>query len=120
MGEAVKHKMDALVTEKKKLIESANKCEEEMKIYKGKGDETDKGIRSVEKLISKAEESLDDTMTANVTAAERLEEAETTASHAELEVSALSRKIRLLEDEQSKVDERYKETVSKLDYETAL
>jgi chromosome segregation ATPase len=119
--EAVKHKMDALVTEKKKLIESANKCEEEMKIYKGKGDETDKGIRSVEKLISKAEESLDDTMTANVTAAERLEEAETTASHAELEVSALSRKIRLLEDEQSKVDERYKETVSKLaDYETAL
>merc|ERR1712014_226915 len=39
----------------------------------------------------------------------------------ELEVSALSRKIRLLEDEQGKVDERYKETVSKLaEYEAAL
>jgi len=113
--------MDALVTEKKKLIELATSCDEDMKVFQAKGDETDKGIRNVEKQISKAEESLDDTMTANVTASEKLEEAETTASHAELEVSALSRKIQLLADEQSKVDERYKETVSKLaEYEAAL
>merc|ERR1739848_634759 len=105
----------------KRLIEEAAKCEEEMSSYKAKGDEVDKNIRGVEKLISKAEESLDDTMTANVTAAEKLEEAEQTASHGELEVSALVRKINLLGDEQAKVDERYKETIQKLsEYETSL
>merc|ERR1739848_816557 len=119
--EAVKHKMDELVNEKKRLIEEAAKCEEEMSSYKAKGDEVDKNIRGVEKLISKAEESLDDTMTANVPAAEKLEEAEQTASHGELEVSALVRKINLLGDEQAKVDERYKETIQKLsEYETSL
>merc|ERR1739848_877785 len=105
----------------KRLIEEAAKCEEEMSSYKAKGNEVDKNIRGVEKLISKAEESLDDTMTANVTAAEKLEEAEQTASHGELEVSALVRKINLLGDEQAKVDERYKETIQKLsEYETSL
>jgi len=119
--EAVKHKMDDLVTQKKTLVETAAKYEADINVYKAKGDETDKGIRAVEKLISKAEESLDDTMTANVTASERLEEAEQTASHAELEVSALVRKLKLLEDESKKVDDRYKETVSKLaEYEASF
>jgi len=119
--EAVKHKMDALVTEKKRLVDEANKYEAEMADHKAKGDEVDKSIRGTEKLISKAEEALDDTMTANVTAAEKLEEATQTASHAELEVSALVRKIKLLEDEQTKVDERYKETIQKLtEYEASL
>jgi len=119
--EAVKHKMDDLVTQKKTLVETANKYEADINVYKAKGDETDKGIRAVEKQISKAEECLDDTMTANVTASERLEEAEQTASHAELEVSALVRKLKLLEDESKKVDDRYKETVSKLaEYEASF
>lgn len=113
--------MDDLVTQKKTLVETAAKYEADINVYKAKGDETDKGIRAVEKLISKAEESLDDTMTANVTASERLEEAEQTASHAELEVSALVRKLKLLEDESKKVDDRYKETVSKLaEYEASF
>merc|ERR1711879_498068 len=78
------------------------------------------GIRTVEKAINKTEENLDDTMTAQVTALENLEEATTTASHAELEVSALERN-KLLEDEQSKVDERYKQTISKLsEFEAAI
>jgi chromosome segregation ATPase len=119
--EAVKHKMDDLVTQKKTLVETANKFEADITAFKSKGDETDKAIRAVEKQISKAEESLDDTMTANVTASERLEEAEQTASHAELEVSALVRKLKLLEDESKKVDDRYKETVSKLaEYEASF
>lgn len=119
--EAVKHKMDDLVTQKKTLVEAANKFEADINTFKSKGDETDKAIRAVEKQISKAEESLDDTMTANVTASERLEEAEQTASHAELEVSALVRKLKLLEDESKKVDDRYKETVSKLaEYEASF
>jgi len=119
--EAVKHKMDDLVTQKKTLVETANKYEADINVFKAKGDETDKGIRAVEKQISKAEECLDDTMTANVTASERLEEAEQTASHAELEVSALVRKLKLLEDESKKVDVRYKETVSKVaEYEASF
>jgi len=112
--EAIKQKMDALVVEKKKLLADAQACEDVIAEQKKIGEGFDKDIRTVEKAINKTEESLDDTMTAQVTALENLEEATTTASHAELEVSALERKIKLLEDEQSKVDERYKQTISKL------
>jgi len=119
--EAIKQKMDALVDEKKRLIEEASKCEEVIAEQKKIGEGFDKDIRTVEKAINKTEENLDDTMTAQVTALENLEEATTTASHAELEVSALERKIKLLEDEQSKVDERYKQTISKLsEFEAAI
>jgi chromosome segregation ATPase len=119
--EAIKQKMDALVDEKKRLNEEAKGCEDVIAEQKKIGEAFDKDIRAVEKAINKTEESLDDTMTAQVTALENLEEASTTASHAELEVSALERKIKLLEDEQSKVDERYKQTISKLsEFEAAI
>jgi len=119
--EAIKQKMDALVVEKKKLLADAQACEDVIAEQKKIGEGLDKDIRTVEKAINKTEESLDDTMTAQVTALENLEEATTTASHAELEVSALARKIKLLEDEQSKVDERYKQTISKLsEFEAAI
>jgi hypothetical protein len=119
--EAIKQKMDALVTEKKRLIEEAKKYEDVIAEQKKIGEGFDKDIRVVEKAIAKTEENLDDTMTAQVTALEKLEEATTNASHAELEVSALERKIHLLEDEQSKVDERYKQTIAKLtEYEQSI
>jgi len=119
--EAVKHKMDSLVLEKKRLIEEALAYENEVSKYKEEADQFDKKVRNLEKDISKTEEALDDAMTASVAASEKLEEATTTASHAELEVSALVRKIKLLEDESVKVDERYRETISKLtDYEGNL
>jgi len=119
--EAIKQKMDALVTEKKQLLGDAQACEDVIAEQKKIGESFSKDIRASEKAINKFEENLDDTMTAQVTALEKLEEATTTASHAELEVSALERKIKLLEDEQSKVDERYKQTIAKLaEYEAAV
>jgi len=119
--EAIKQKMDALVVEKKKLLADAQACEDVIAEQKKIGESFDKDIRAVEKAINKTEENLDDTMTAQVTALENLEEATNTASHAELEVSALERKIKLLEDEQAKVDERYKQTIAKLsEFEAAI
>merc|ERR1712110_1382362 len=95
--EAIKQKMDALVDEKKRLNEEAKGCEDVIAEQKKIGEAFDKDIRAVEKAINKTEESLDDTMTAQVTALE------------------------ILEDEQSKVDERYKQTISKLsEFEAAI
>merc|ERR1712066_742199 len=99
--EAIKQKMDALVTEKKQLLGDAQACEDVIAEQKKIVDGFDKDIRAAEKAINKTEENLDDTMTA--------------------QVSALERKIKLLEDEQSKVDERYKQTIAKLsEYEAAV
>merc|ERR1712179_516987 len=95
--------------------------EDEISKYKEEADQFDKKVRTAEKEISKTEEALDDAMTASVAASEKLEEATTTASHAELEVSALVRKVKLLGDEAVQVDERYRTTIGKLaDYETSL
>merc|ERR1712066_922467 len=116
-----KQKMDALVVEKKKLLADAQACEDVIAEQKKIGEGFDKDIRTVEKAINKTEENLDDTMTAQVTALENLEEATTTASHAELEVSALERKLELmvvqLEEATSiaeGADRKYEEVARKL------
>merc|ERR1712020_541639 len=78
-------------------------------------------VRVLEKGIAAAEDDLDKTMTEYIEAQERLEDAQGTASTAELEVNALARKVKLLEQENKNVDDRYKETIAKLsEYEKSL
>jgi len=112
--EAVKHKMDALVKDKLELIKLAQNHEKELKDYEDKCAISDKAIRQVEKEIANHEDDLDKTLTEFIAAQERLDEAQKIASDAELDVNALTRKIKLLAEENERVEERYKETISKL------
>ena len=119
--EAVKHKMDSLVKERAALIVDAQKFEEEKNNFAQKADKLEKDIKTCERDINNFELDLDEAITKSLDATEKLERANEIATTSELEVNALERKIRLLEEEQSRVDERYKETIQKLtEYETAL
>lgn len=119
--EAVKNKMDALVKDKLELIKVSNACETELKDYDTKCGVSEKAIRAVEKDIAASEDNLDKTLTEFIAAQERLDEAQKIASDAELDANALTRKIKLLQEENLRVDERYKETIAKLsEFEAAL
>merc|ERR1712226_1306734 len=72
------------------------------------------GISNHERDIAKLEMELDDVITATASANEKLEVASKTASDAELEVSALVRRVQLLEEETKRVTERLAEVVDKL------
>merc|ERR1712226_1524752 len=67
-----------------------------------------------EKAISNLEGNLDDQMTGAIQAHEKLEVAQKTAADAELEVSALVRRIQLLDEETARVNERLNEILEKL------
>merc|ERR1712226_1220577 len=67
-----------------------------------------------EKAISNLEGNLDDQMTGAIQAHEKLEVAQKTAADAELEVSALVRRIQLLDEETKRVNERLNEVLEKL------
>merc|ERR1712088_7781 len=85
--DSVKNKMESLVKDKEeatKLAETLNN----------------------ERDIAKLEMELDDVITATASANEKLEVASKTASDAELEVSALVRRVQLLEEETKRVTER--------------
>lgn len=119
--EAVKLKMDALVKEKLDCVKLAQSYEEELKDFEAKCTVSDKAIRAVEKTIANHEDELDKTLTDFISAQEKLDDALKIASDSELNANALVRKLKLIEEEQVRVDERYKETVAKLsDYEASL
>jgi len=81
---------------------------------KDQENEHGKKITEAERFISNLEAELDDATTATASAHEKLEVAAKTASDAELEVSALVRRIQLLEDETKRVNERLNEVLDKL------
>merc|ERR1719450_499390 len=112
--EAIKLKMDALVKDKIELIKEAADREIEIKDYENKCKESEKAIRTLEKGIANCEDELDTTLTNYISAQEKLESAQATATASELDVNALTRKIRLIEEESKRIDERYKETIAKV------
>lgn len=112
--EAVKHKMDSLIKEKIELNKQAVIAENATQDLQTKYSEHEKAIKLMEKQIANAEEELDITLTKFTAAQEKLEEADETATNAELEVNALTRRIRLLAEESSRIEERYKETLAKI------
>merc|ERR1712173_232857 len=68
----------------------------------------------LEKGIANCEDELDTTLTNYISAQEKLESAQATATASELDVNALTRKIRLIQEESQRVDERYRETIAKV------
>jgi len=112
--DAVKIKMDQLVKDKVELLKQAKGFELEIKDFETKCSVSEKAVRVVEKEIANFEDELDKTLTDYISAQENLEDALKIASDSELDANALRRKIKLIEEDQLRIEERYKETVSKL------
>merc|ERR1719229_283906 len=112
--ESIKNKMESLVQEKDNSTKVAEELEQSVVDLKAKAAECDKKIGDDEKAISNLEGNLDDQMTGAIQAHEKLEVAQKTAADAELEVSALVRRIQLLDEETKRVNERLNEVLDKL------
>lgn len=112
--DSVKNKMESLVKEKETNLNCAIELEKECVDYRDRVHEVDKLIGKCERDISKSEDQLDTALTKTRNALEELETQSKIASDAELEVSALVRKIALLEDESKRVNERLAEVLDKL------
>jgi len=89
------------------LEESKDEFEEECLSY-------DTNIRHEERMLSKLEDELDETCTTAAQALDKLISAQKVASDAELEASALARKLQLVEEELERVNARYEEVHKKL------
>jgi len=112
--DAVKLKMDAMVKEKVELLKVAANYEVEIKDLEAKCQTSEKGIRTLEKAINNTEDELDTCLTNYISAQEKLENAQAVATTSELDASALTRKIKLIEEESKRVEDRYKETIAKV------
>lgn len=106
--------MESLVKEKDDSISTSEALENDVKDFVNKAKEYDKNISEKEKMISNLEIQLDDTMTKTIQKNEKLEVASKTASDSELEVSALVRRVQLLDEETTRVNERLIEVLDKL------
>lgn len=106
--------MESLVKDKEEATKHAESLEDDKKQLDVKCNGFDKSIHDNEKEIARLEMELDDVITATTSAHEKLEIASKTASDAELEVSALVRRLQLLEEETTRVTERLTEVVDKL------
>jgi len=116
--EAVKIKMDQLVKDKLNLIKVAKAFEDEIGDFEAKCQTSEKAVRTSEKEIANFEDQLDTCLTDFIAAQEKLDEALKVASDSELDANALNRKVKLIAEDQVRVEERYKETIAKLsDYE---
>jgi len=112
--ESIKNKMESLVREKQESTEKAEGLEADKKRLDEECANFDKRINDVNKEIAALEDELDRTVTQTADGSEKLEAASKTASDFELEVSALVRRVQLLEEETVRVNERLNEVVSKL------
>lgn len=93
---------------------TAEKLESDAQGLKDKQAGYEKKITDDERNISNLEGNLDDAVTKTIAAHEKLEVAAKTASDAELEVSALVRRIQLLEEETTRVNDRLNEVLDRL------
>merc|ERR1712142_843265 len=112
--ESIKNKMESLVKEKEESTTIAQNLESDVQKLKDAEGSHQKRITELEREIGHCEGALDDNMTATATAHEKLEVAAKTASDAELEVSALVRRIQLLDEETTRVNDRLNEILDRL------
>jgi len=112
--ESIKNKMESLVKEKDENTAKAETLEADVNSLKQKAVDHEKTTTENERLISNLEGELDTCLTATADAHEKLEDATKVASDAELEVSALLRRLQLLDDETARVTERLDEVLEKL------
>ena len=102
--------MESLLKERDQAQNIAVTMEQDCDDLKQRKVELGKGITACEKDISKAEDQLDKASTATRDCLEKLEKVTTTATSYEDQVQALARKIQLVEEEASRVNERLQDT----------
>jgi len=106
--------MESLVKEKEESTQKAEALEADINDLKQKAQDYERKSTENERMISNLESELDTCLTATADAHEKLEDATKVASDAELEVSALLRRLQLLDDETARVTERLDEVLEKL------
>lgn len=106
--------MEELVKQKEDATKLAEELEGESSSFKESGTSTSQTIDKTEKGINELEMALDDTLTATISATEKLEETDKVATDSELQVNALTRKLQLIEEETKRVNDRLAEVLEKL------
>ena len=112
--DAIRKKMQSLKAETDQLYATINKYETETKDANNLSDKSEADIRDLGKKIQGYECDFDETNDKLTKALAALEEKEKAFKNAEEEVSALSRRIMLMEEEAKKADTNLAETVTKL------
>lgn len=106
--------MQSLKSETEQLFKTINKYEQETKEANTKADQCDCDIRDLGKKITSYESDFDETNDKLTKTLLSLEEIELNYKTAEEEVSALSRRLMLMEDEAKKTDTNLADNVTKL------
>merc|ERR1712062_21741 len=112
--DAIRKKMQSLKAETDSLMATIARFEGETKEANAKNDQHECDIRDLGKKTQGYEAEFDDTNDKLTKALAALEEKEKAFKNAEEEVSALSRRIMLMEEEAKKADSSLAETVTKL------
>merc|ERR1712036_193595 len=114
MGDAIRKKMQSLKGETDGLYATIEKFEGQTREYNNAIDRADCDIRDYGKKVQQLEIAFDETNDKLTKATESLEEKEKTFKEVEGDVSALSRRIMLMEEEAKKSAETLCQTVTKL------
>jgi len=112
--DAIRKKMQSLKGETDGLYATINKFEESTKEYQRMAEQADCDIRDYGKKVQQLEIGFDETNDKLTKANESLEEAEKQFKEVESDVSALTRRIMLMEEEDKKAAEQLCQTVTKL------
>merc|ERR1712059_109762 len=114
MGDAIRKKMQSLKAETDGLYATIAGFEEATREAVARADQADCDIRDYGKKVQQLEIGFDETNDKLTKATESLEEAEKQFKEVESDVSALTRRIMLMEEEDKKTAETLCQTVTKL------
>jgi len=112
--DAIRKKMQSLKAETEGLYATIKKFEDDTKMYVARADQADCDLRDYGKKVQNLEIGFDETNDKLTKATESLEEKEKTFKEVESDVSALSRRIMLMEEEAKKSEQTLADTVTKL------
>merc|ERR1712076_305492 len=112
--DAIRKKMQSLKGETDGLYQTIEKFEGQTREYNNAIDRADCDIRDYGKKVQQLEIAFDETNDKLTKATESLEEKEKTFKEVEGDVSALSRRIMLMEEEAKKSEQNLADTVTKL------
>jgi len=112
--DAIRKKMQSLKAETEGLYSTIKRFEDLTKQYTATADQADCDIRDYGKKVQNLEIGFDETNDKLTKATESLEEKEKTFKEVESDVSALSRRIMLMEEEAKKSEQTLADTVTKL------
>merc|ERR1712154_195213 len=112
--DAIRKKMQSLKAETDGLYATIQRFEDATKDYNRQADQADCDIRDYGKKVQNLEISFDETNDKLTKATESLEEKEKMYKEVEADVSALTRRIMLMEEEAKKSEQTLADTVTRL------